>query len=45
MTAACLLREAGLDASTAIERVQRARPGALALPDQQAYVRGWPPGR
>jgi hypothetical protein len=42
MTAACLLREAGLDATTAIDRVQRARPGALALPDQQAYVRAWP---
>jgi hypothetical protein len=45
MTAACLLREAGLDAATSIERVQRARPGALTLPDQQAYVRAWPPSR
>ncbi len=43
MTAACLLREAGLDATSAIERVQQARPGALTLPDQQAYVRAWPP--
>jgi Cyclin-dependent kinase inhibitor 3 (CDKN3) len=44
MTAACLLRAGGLDAATAIDRVQRARPGALTLPDQQAYVRGWTPG-
>jgi protein-tyrosine phosphatase len=45
MTAACLLREAGLDANEAIDRVQLARRGALTLPDQQAYVRGWPPQR
>jgi len=44
MTAGCLLREAGLGGSDAIERVQRARRGALTLPDQQAYVRAWPPG-
>ncbi len=43
MTAACLLREAGLDSNEAIARVQRARPGALTLPEQQAYVRAWPP--
>ena len=43
MTSACLLREAGLDAGAAIERVQRARLGALTLPDQQAFVRAWPP--
>ena len=43
MTSACLLREAGLDAGAAIERVQRARRGALTLPDQQAFVRAWPP--
>ncbi len=42
MAAACLLREAGLDGPTSIERVQVARPGALALPDQQAFVRAWP---
>jgi hypothetical protein len=45
MTSACLLREAGLDAGAAIERVQRARRGALTLPDQQAFVRAWPPRR
>jgi ADP-ribosylglycohydrolase len=45
MTAACLLREAGLGANEAIDRVQRARPGALTLPDQQGYVRAWPPHR
>ena len=32
-----------LDAGAAIERVQRARLGALTLPDQQAFVRAWPP--
>jgi hypothetical protein len=45
MSGACLLREAGLPPDVAIERVQRARRGALTLPDQQAYVRAWPPGR
>jgi protein-tyrosine phosphatase len=45
MTSACLLREAGLDAGTAIERVQRARRGALTLPDQQSFVLAWPPRR
>lgn len=45
MAGACLLREAGLDAAEAIQRVQRARPGALTLPDQQAYLRRWPPRR
>jgi hypothetical protein len=44
MATACLLREAGLPAEVAIERVQAARPGALTLPDQQALVRAWPPG-
>jgi hypothetical protein len=43
MATACLLREAGLPAAVAIERVQRARPGALTLPDQQAFVGAWPP--
>jgi hypothetical protein len=43
MTSACLLREAGLPPDEAIARVQRARRGALTLPDQQAYVRAWPP--
>jgi len=45
LAAACLLREAGLDAGEAIGRVQAARRGALTLPDQQAYVRAWPPRR
>ena len=45
MAAACLLCEAGLGADDAIDRVQRARPRALTLPDQQAYVREWPPER
>jgi hypothetical protein len=44
LAAACLLREAGLGADEAIARVHRARPGALTLPEQQAYVRRWPPG-
>jgi hypothetical protein len=45
MAGACLLREAGLSADEAIHRVQRARLRALTLPDQQAYVRDWPPRR
>jgi ADP-ribosylglycohydrolase len=45
LAAACLLREAGLAADEAIARVQAARRGALTLPDQQAYVRAWPPSR
>jgi len=45
MTGACLLREAGFGTEEAIQRVQSARRGALTLPDQQAYVRGWPPHR
>jgi hypothetical protein len=45
MAAGCLLREAGLGADEAIDRVHRARAGSLSLPDQQAYVREWPPGR
>ena len=43
LAAGCLLREADLDADDAIGRVQRARRGALTLPDGQAYVRAWPP--
>jgi ADP-ribosylglycohydrolase len=43
MAAGCLLREAGFEADEAIARVQRARKGALTLPEQQAYVRRWPP--
>lgn len=43
MTAACLLREAGLDADTAIDRVHAARDHTLTLPDQLHYVKAWPP--
>jgi ADP-ribosylglycohydrolase len=42
MTAACLLREAGLDAEAAIDRVHQARRHTLTMPEQLAYVRGWP---
>ncbi len=42
MTAACLLREAGLDADTAIDRVHAARRHTLTMPDQLRYVRDWP---
>ena len=42
MTAGCLLREAGLGASTAIDRVHEARDHTLTMPDQLDYVRGWP---
>ncbi len=42
MTAACLLREAGLDATTAIDRVHAARRHTLTMPDQLRYVREWP---
>jgi len=41
MTAACLLREAGLEFEDAIARVQAARPHTITLPDQQAIVRDW----
>jgi hypothetical protein len=42
MTAACLLREGGLDADTSIDRVHAARRHTLTMPDQLDYVRGWP---
>lgn len=42
MTSACLLREAGLAADTAIDRVHAARRHTLTMPDQLDYVRGWP---
>lgn len=42
MTAACLLREAGLDGDTAIDRVHAARRHTLTMPDQLRYVRDWP---
>ena len=44
MTTGCLLREAGLDADTAIERVHVARRHTLTLPQQLRYVKDWPPG-
>jgi ADP-ribosylglycohydrolase/protein-tyrosine phosphatase len=44
MTAACVLREAGLDADAAISRVQVCRPGSISLPEQQRFVRAWPWG-
>ena len=44
MTSACLLREAGLDADTAIDRVHVARRHTLTLPNQIKYVRDWPTG-
>lgn len=42
MTAACLLREGGLDADSAIDRVHAARRHTLTMPEQLDYVRGWP---
>ena len=44
MAAACLLREAGLDAGEAIERVHAARKHTLTRVEQQRYVQAWPPG-
>lgn len=41
LAAACLLREAGLDADTAITRVHTARRRSLTLTEQQAFVRAW----
>lgn len=42
MTSACLLRESGLDADTAIDRVHLARHHTLTMPEQLEYVRSWP---
>jgi ADP-ribosylglycohydrolase len=42
MTAGCLLREGGLDADAAIDRVHAARRHTLTMPDQLDYVRRWP---
>jgi ADP-ribosylglycohydrolase len=42
MTAACFLREAGLDADRAIDRVHAARDHTLTMPDQLRYVKAWP---
>jgi ADP-ribosylglycohydrolase/protein-tyrosine phosphatase len=41
MAAACLLREAGLDADRSIERVRSAREHALTRDEQLHYVRAW----
>jgi len=41
MTAACLLREAGLAFGPAIARVQAARPHTITIGAQQAIVRDW----
>jgi hypothetical protein len=41
MTAACLLREAGLGFGPAIARVQAARRDSITIPAQQAVVRDW----
>jgi protein-tyrosine phosphatase len=43
MTAACLLREIGLDVDSAIRRTQAARHRSIAREDQRALVRSWPP--
>jgi ADP-ribosylglycohydrolase len=43
MAAGCLLREAGLEADDAIDRVHAARTGSLTLGEQLDYVRAWPP--
>ena len=43
MAAACLLREAGLEAPAAVARVQSAREHALTREEQLAYVRDWTP--
>jgi protein-tyrosine phosphatase len=39
--AACLLKEAGLDAETAIDVVRRCRRGAIETAGQEAFVRAW----
>jgi hypothetical protein len=39
--AACLLKQAGLDAETAIAVVRRDRPGAIENGLQEAFVRAW----
>ncbi|HSM34072.1 MAG TPA: ADP-ribosylglycohydrolase family protein [Anaerolineae bacterium] len=43
MTSACLLRECGLEADTAIDRVHAARHHTLTMLEQLRYVRAWPP--
>ncbi len=41
MTAACVLVEAGIDPSEAIDRVHRGRKHSLTQREQQEYVRAW----
>jgi len=41
--AACLLREAGLDAEAAIGATRSARHGTIEMPGQEAFVRAWRP--
>ncbi|MFN8520148.1 MAG: ADP-ribosylglycohydrolase family protein [Chloroflexota bacterium] len=41
MTVACILRELGLDADTAIARTQAGRKGSITRSEQQALVRAW----
>ncbi len=41
MTAACVLVEAGIDPSEAIDRVHRGRKHSLTQREQQDYVRAW----
>ncbi|MEI7744782.1 MAG: ADP-ribosylglycohydrolase family protein, partial [Chloroflexota bacterium] len=42
MTAACIYRELGLDASEAIARTQAARRRSITIGEEQAFVRAWP---
>lgn len=42
MTASCLLVQAGLEPDAAIRLVQGRRRDSITIPEQQAYVRGWP---
>ena len=39
--AACLLKDAGLDAETAMAVVRRSRPGAIDHETQEAFIRAW----
>jgi protein-tyrosine phosphatase len=41
MAAACVLRQAGLDATAAVDRVHAAREHTLTRDEQLAYVRDW----
>jgi len=39
----CVLREAGLDAASAIRLTRATRPGAIETIQQEEFVRAWPP--